>query len=255
MDQELVKRKLASTRSQAQRMIEAGEVKVPGVLVPKSSTLIDPDTEIRAAGTARRFVSRGGLKLDHAIGAFGVEVAGRHCVDVGASTGGFTDCLLQRGADHVVALDVGYGQLAWRLRSDPRVRVIERTNVRHIDPLAIGAPFDLVVVDVSFISLVTIAPALFALGHPATDYVLLIKPQFELSADLVGKGGVVKDIDSHRLAVRSTVLGLDSAGIGVLDVVPSPITGQKAGNREFLAHGRAGKPVVDLEDRVQALSI
>jgi 23S rRNA (cytidine1920-2'-O)/16S rRNA (cytidine1409-2'-O)-methyltransferase len=184
-------------------------------------------------------VGRGGEKLEGALAAFPVAVEDAHALDVGASTGGFTDCLLQAGAASVVALDVGYGQLHWRVRSDERVTIVERTNFRHVSPEAIGAPFDVVVMDVSFISVALLAGKLAAVGRRGTDYLLLIKPQFEVGKGDVGRGGIVRDPDLHRAAINVAGVALEKAGIGVLGAVPSPIMGTK-GNREFLVWGRLG---------------
>jgi 23S rRNA (cytidine1920-2'-O)/16S rRNA (cytidine1409-2'-O)-methyltransferase len=189
-------------------------------------------------------VGRGGQKLDHALEQFDVPVSGRRAIDVGASTGGFTDCLLQREAASVVALDVGYGQLHHRIRSDPRVEVVERTNVRHVDPLEVGAPFDIVVADLSFISIQLVAEALSALGADGSDWVLLVKPQFEVGRELVGSGGVVRDPAIHREAIELAVRALVATGLGVLNVVASPITGAE-GNREFFVHARRGRSTLD----------
>lgn len=211
---------------------------------PKASTLVAPDEPVDLVGDDDRFVSRGGIKLDHAIERFAVSVTGRRCVDVGASTGGFTDCLLQHGAASVVAVDVGYGQLHERLRTDPRVTVVDRTNIRHADPAALGGPFELVVADLSFISLRTVADSLAALGGEAADWILLVKPQFEVGKGRVGKGGVVRDPELQVEAIEAVAAGLDTAGIGVVGVVASPITGA-AGNREFLVHARRGPSRLD----------
>jgi 23S rRNA (cytidine1920-2'-O)/16S rRNA (cytidine1409-2'-O)-methyltransferase len=203
-------------------------------------------------GPPPRFVSRGGLKLQAALDAFPITVAGRRALDVGASTGGFTDCLLQAGARRVVALDVGYGQLDWSLRNDSRVQVVERTNIRHADLAALGAPFDLVVADLSFIGLTTVAPHLAGAGHAATDHVLLVKPQFEVGRSLVERGGLVRDPAAHRQALAMVVEALAGVGVGAVGVIPSPITGAK-GNREFLLWAREGAVLLgpgDLEEVV-----
>lgn len=206
---------------------------------PKPASLVDADASVQIVGDPPRFVSRGGDKLDAGLTAFAISVAGARCFDAGASTGGFTDCLLQRGAAAVVALDVGYGQLDWVLRRDERVTVIERTNVRTIDPTAVGAPFDLVVADLSFISLATVAPALAGLGGSSTDYVLLVKPQFEVGKDDVGKGGVVRDPQLHRAAISTVAAAMAAVGYAAAGVVASPLVGP-AGNREFLLWCAAG---------------
>lgn len=184
-------------------------------------------------GEPAPFVSRGGEKLDGALSAFGIDVARTRCLDAGASTGGFTDCLLQRGATEVVAVDVGYGQLDWKLRQDERVTVIERTNIRTADPTSIGTSFDVIVADLSFISLATVAPALASLGGEHTQYVLLVKPQFEAGKGRVGKGGVVRDPEVHRDCVEKVAGAMASVGYPAHAVVASSLVGP-AGNREFL---------------------
>ena len=225
------------SRTEARRVIDSGRVRVRGNPVPKPSTMVAPEDPLSIDGPPAQFVSRAGAKLDGAITAFDVPVKGRNAIDVGASTGGFTDCLLQRGAAHVVALDVGYGQLHDRIRSDRRVVVVERTNIRHADPVALGAPFDIVVTDLSFISLALVAPQLRALGSRGTDWILLVKPQFEAGKGLVGSGGIVRDPDVHAQAIEQAVAALDNTGVGVIGLVGSSITGTE-GNREFLIHGR-----------------
>lgn len=191
------------------------------------------------AAPTPRYVSRGGQKLEHAIATFDIEVNGRRTLDAGASTGGFTDCLLQHGVGSVVAVDVGYGQLDERLRVDPRVEVHDRTNVRLAVPSDLGGTFDLIVADLSFISLCTVAPALAALSADGADLVLLVKPQFEVGRRNVGKGGVVTDPDQQAQAVRRVAGCLEANGIGLRGMVESPIRGAK-GNREFLLWGVRG---------------
>ena len=225
-------------------MIDEGRVRVRGNPAPKPSTLVAAEDPLSIEGPPARFVSRAGAKLDGAIEAFGVPVVGRSAIDVGASTGGFTDCLLQRGASSVVALDVGYGQLHHRIRSDDRVTVIERTNVRHADPAGLGAPFDLVVADLSFISLALVAPQMSALGGPESDWVLLVKPQFEAGKGQVGRGGIVREPEVHAQAIEQAVAALAQAGVGTVGLVDSSITGAE-GNREFLVHGRRAERRVD----------
>ena len=196
------------------------------------------DCEIRVKEMPK-YVGRGGLKLEKALDAFAFDPAGKIALDAGASTGGFTDCLLQAGAESVVALDVGYGQLHWRLRSDPRVTVVERTNIRTADLDGYGAPFDIVVADLSFIGLSLVAPHLAAaLGRPG-DLVVLVKPQFEVGKDQVGKGGIVRDPDLHRAAIGSVVAAFGEVGVGMQGGVASPVTGTK-GNQEFLLWGSHG---------------
>lgn len=196
--------------------------------------MVSPQDAVHVVGLPEPFVSRSGRKLDAALEAFNVDVTEVNALDVGASTGGFTDCLLQRGAHHVLALDVGHGQLSWKIRNDPRVGVVERTNIRTADVAAVGGPFDVVVADLSFISLRTAASSLLAMGTEETDWVLLIKPQFEAGRDRVGKGGIVRDS-----VVRYDVLGKvlrHFAGIGMVcrGLITSPITGM-GGNIEYLA--------------------
>ncbi len=241
LDSELVRRGMAATRSAAHDAIVAGRVLVGGSPAAKPATLVAGDDPIAFAGEAPRWVSRSGEKLDAALDRFEVAVAGAGALDVGASTGGFTQVLLERGAARVVALDVGYGQLAWSLQTHPAVVVIDRTNFRTADPASLGAPFDVVVMDVSFIGASLLAAQLAAAGRPGSDYVVLVKPQFELERARVGSGGIVRDPDAHRDAVRRVATALAGADIGALDAMPSPITGSK-GNREFLVHGRLGTP-------------
>ncbi len=237
LDAELVRRHLVASRAEAQRAIEAGLVEVAGVVVPKAATMVAPADPVHLVAPTHPYVGRGGLKLAAALDHFEIDPQGRTCLDVGASTGGFTDCLLQRQAASVVALDVGHNQLDWRLRNDSRVRVMERTNIRHADPEEVGAPFDLVVCDVSFIGLAVVAPHLVAMGGPGTDHVVLVKPQFEVGKDEVGAKGVVRDQRLHAAAIRSVVDAFGASDVAACDVMASPITGTK-GNREFLLHLR-----------------
>jgi 23S rRNA (cytidine1920-2'-O)/16S rRNA (cytidine1409-2'-O)-methyltransferase len=233
LDAELVHRELAETRAAAQRLIAAGLVEVDGNPSPKPATMVDGAQGIRMVASDHPFVGRGGVKLAAALDAFPVVVAERRAIDVGASTGGFTDCLLQRGASSVVALDVGYGQLDWGLRQDDRVTVVERTNVRHADPAVLGAPFDIVVADLSFIGIATVAVQLARLGGRDTDHIVLVKPQFEAGRGEVGKRGIVRDPEIRAAAVLAAVGALEDAGLVVKGCIPSPITGAK-GNREYL---------------------
>lgn len=212
------------------------------MLEPKTATLVDTDTQVLLMGPAKRFVSRGGDKLDAALEAFEIDAAGRTAIDVGASTGGFTDCLLKRGVVSVVAIDVGYGQFAWRLRGDPRVTVRERMNIRHADPDDLGAPFDLVAVDLSFIGLRLLADQLVALGGTDTDWVLLVKPQFEAGREAVGAGGVVNDPGDRAVAVCGVADTFFHAGLGTSGLVSSPLRGARSGNHEFLLWLRHDAP-------------
>lgn len=233
LDAELVRRKLLPSRTAAQEAIAAGGVEVDGLVATKAATQVDDNASIRLAPEPARFVSRGGLKLEAALDTFGIAVTGRSAIDVGASTGGFTDCLLQRGAAAVAALDVGYGQIDWSIRTDPRVAVHERINARHMDVARIGGPFDVVVADLSFISLRTVAPALASAGNADADWVLLVKPQFEAGRGRVGKGGIVRDVAVRAEALRNVVESFRELGLECHGVADSPIQGAK-GNREFL---------------------
>jgi 23S rRNA (cytidine1920-2'-O)/16S rRNA (cytidine1409-2'-O)-methyltransferase len=252
LDAELVRRGLVTSRARAVEVIDAGLVTVAGAPATSASRQVAPDEAVVLAGPAPRFVSRGGEKLDAALERWGLAVDGRRVLDAGASTGGFTDCVLQRGAREVVAVDVGQGQLAWRLRSDPRVTVLERTNVRHLDALP-GGPADLAVADLSFISLRTVTPALLRLTEPDADFVLLVKPQFEAGRARVGRGGIVRDAAVRRDVLGEVVDALARAGLVVSDVIRSPLRGAD-GNVEFLARAaRTGTGVArDVLDAVTA---
>jgi 23S rRNA (cytidine1920-2'-O)/16S rRNA (cytidine1409-2'-O)-methyltransferase len=250
LDVELVRRGLARSREEARVAIAAGRVLVAGAVATKPARLVDAAEPVEVTGPGPRYVSRGGDKLAAALDAFGVGVAGRRCLDAGAATGGFTDCLLDRGAARVVAVDVGHGQLHPRLRADPRVVVRERTNVRHLRPDDVGGPFDLVVADLAFISLATVAPALVGLAAPGADLVLLVKPQFEAGRREAARGaGVIRDPVVWRRVlerVRGAFAARDAAMIGVM---VSPLVGP-AGNVEFFVHLRApgGEPARTVED-------
>ena len=227
----LAERGLFESREQARAAVLAGAVRVGGDTVTKAGQLVDVDATVEVAARPR-FVSRGGDKLARALERFAVTVAGRRAIDVGASTGGFTDCLLQAGAASVVALDVGYGQLAWSLRTDDRVTVVERTNIRSVDPAALGAPFDLVVCDVSFISLRTVMPHLRALLGPGGDLLALVKPQFEAGKARVGKKGVVRDPTVHAEVLDRAQVAARECGLVVRGLDYSPVRGPE-GNIEF----------------------
>jgi 23S rRNA (cytidine1920-2'-O)/16S rRNA (cytidine1409-2'-O)-methyltransferase len=247
LDRALVARGLAESREQAARLILAGAVSVDGVLVDKQAKLVPADARIDVISRVAPFVSRGGAKLAAALDAFHMVVKGLVAMDIGASTGGFTDCLLQRGARRVYAVDVGYGQLDWRLRHDSRVVVLERCNVRHLENSAVPDRIDLAVIDVSFISLTLVLPCAMRFLRSGGSLVTLIKPQFEVGRGQVGRGGIVRD-ESKRHAVTQKILDkaarLGLTNIGVLD---SPVPGQK-GNREILAgfclltDGHSGRP-------------
>ena len=233
-DQLLVERGLAPTRAQAQALILAGKLFAAGARVDKAGSLLAADAAIELRGEPHPFVSRGGLKLDHALTGFAIDPAGAVALDVGASTGGFTDVLLQRGAKRVYAVDVGRGQLDWKLRNDPRVVVLERTNARHLTTAEVPEPVDLVVCDASFIGLATVLPAALALARPGARLVALIKPQFEVGKGRVGKGGIVRDPVLHReVCERITHWLAETMRWRVLGLTDSPITGAD-GNIEFL---------------------
>ena len=238
LDAELVRRGLAESRATARRAIEEGKVTVSGMPATKVDALVDAATPLALRGPPARFVSRGGDKLADALERFDVDPAGRLWMDAGASTGGFTDCLLQAGASRVVAVDVGYGQLAWSLRNDDRVVTLERTNVRHLSPSDLPFAPEGVVADLSFISLALVLPALVAAAVANADYVLLVKPQFEAGKDAVGKGGVVRDATVWRRALGDVVDAARKVGLGLVAAVPSPLKGP-AGNVEFFLHLRS----------------
>ena len=250
---EMVRRGLAPSRSEAREAIEAGRVRVAGGVEAKASSLVAPDDAVTVEGEARPYVSRGGVKLAAALDAFDVDPGGRQALDAGASTGGFTDVLLQRGASHVTAVDVGYGQLAWSLRNDPRVTVLERFNVRDLRPEHLAAPPDLVVADLSFISLAKALPALVGVAADGADLVLLVKPQFEAGRADVGSGGVVRDPAVWARVIREVAEAARAVGAGPLGVIPSPVRGP-AGNVEFLLHARKGERgrEVDVDEAVRA---
>ena len=232
LDQALVERGLVTSRERAQAMVRAGLVRVAGAPTERPDQLVAADQPIEITG-ARDYVSRGGEKLAAALDAFAVDPRDRTCLDVGASTGGFTDVLLQRGAERVVAVDVGYGQLAWSLRQDPRVTVIERVNIRHLEQLP--QPADLAVIDVSFISLRLVLPRVRELLRPPGDVVALVKPQFEVGKGAVGKGGVVRDPAQHDQVLNELRRFAAEIGYQVAGQIPSPVLGTK-GNREFLLY-------------------
>jgi 23S rRNA (cytidine1920-2'-O)/16S rRNA (cytidine1409-2'-O)-methyltransferase len=246
LDAELVRRGLIGSTAEAQEAIRAGHVMVRGAPATKSTTLVGADEALAMATSRRRFVSRGGEKLAAALDAFAIDPTGRDCLDAGASTGGFTDCLLQRGARHVVSLDVGYGQLAWALRNDPRVTVLDRTSVRELEPAALPYRPSLVTADLSFISLRLVVRKLIDATAPGADLVLLVKPQFEAAREQVERGGVVRDPDVWRGTIEGVAEATRVAGAAAAGVIPSPITGP-AGNVEFLFHATVGAVVGTLD--------
>jgi 23S rRNA (cytidine1920-2'-O)/16S rRNA (cytidine1409-2'-O)-methyltransferase len=231
LDDALVSRGLAETRSRARALILAGDVLVNDVALTRAGAPVGPGDRI-ALKVAPRFVSRGGEKLDHALDTFAIDVSGRRAADFGASTGGFTDCLLQRGAARVYAIDVGYGQIAQRLRDDPRVVVMDRSNVRHLETLP--EKVDLVVIDVSFIGLRLVLPAALKVLARGGSIVALVKPQFEAGKGQVGRGGVVRDPETHRRILEQLFVNAEELDLGVVGLTASPLRGP-AGNIEFLA--------------------
>jgi len=235
LDISLLDRKLAPTRQRAQALILSGRVLVNQEPMTKTGSRISEDDVVVIKGTDMPYVSRGGIKLAEALKQFQIDAAGRHCMDIGASTGGFTDCLLQNGAANVIAVDVGYGQLAWKLRQDPRVTILERTNIRYLTIDEVPFPVDLAVIDVSFISLKIVVPAVRKFLKTGATVLSLIKPQFEVGRNRIGKGGVVKDAALHTEITLSLSQFFETIGFRVHGVVPSPITGPK-GNKEFLCH-------------------
>jgi 23S rRNA (cytidine1920-2'-O)/16S rRNA (cytidine1409-2'-O)-methyltransferase len=242
LDQLLVERGLVSSRERARSLILAGRVLVCEQKIDKPGASIPIDSPIRLLGDDLKYVSRGGLKLAAALEHWRIDVTGRACVDVGASTGGFTDCLLQHGAAHVTAVDTGFGQIHMKLRNDSRVSLLERTNARFLEPGSLPTPqagpaFTLVVVDVAFISATLVLPAVLAAAPTLAEAVILVKPQFEAGREHVGKGGIVRDPEAHKLAVERVAECVRSLDWTVVETIPSPITGAE-GNREFLLYAR-----------------
>ena len=250
LDAELVRRGLARSHEHASELIAAGRVKVSGVVATKPATGVSTDVALLVVDDPERpdYVSRGGHKLAGALEAFaGLEVTGRRCLDAGASTGGFTDVLLRNGAREVVAVDVGYGQLAWPLRQDPRVVVHDRTNIRELTPAVVGGRVDVVVGDLSFISLAVVLDALLGVVIDDGDLALMVKPQFEVGKDRVGKGGVVRDLGLRAEAVTAVATSAAAKGWGARAVVTSPLPGP-SGNVEFFLWLRRGEPAVSPDD-------
>jgi 23S rRNA (cytidine1920-2'-O)/16S rRNA (cytidine1409-2'-O)-methyltransferase len=240
LDIVLVERGLAASRERARGMILAGQVRIGGVVIAKAGHPTPADADVTLIEPDHPYVSRGGVKLAHALDVFGVDPAGRQALDVGASTGGFTDVLLRRGAPRVVALDVGHGQLDWRIRSDARVVVLERINARTLTPEALpesARAFDLAVMDLSFISVRQVLPALLPVLVPGADVIVLVKPQFEAGRDEVGKGGLVRDPAVHARVIEEVTASASALGLSRVAMTESPITGTE-GNREFFLHLR-----------------
>ena len=245
LDTLLVERGLVATRERARALILAGEVRVNGQVATKAGTAVSEDAEVTLTAPDHPYVGRGGLKLAHALDVFGLDLTGRCGLDIGASTGGFTDVMLQRGAARVVALDVGHGQLDWKIRSDPRVVTRERMNARALEPTDLPddlRQFGIVTIDVSFISLRHILPVVPALLGPGADVIALVKPQFEARREEVGKGGIIRDEAVHRRVVEEVTAAADTLGLARSGLIDSTITGME-GNREFLLHLRRGETI------------
>jgi 23S rRNA (cytidine1920-2'-O)/16S rRNA (cytidine1409-2'-O)-methyltransferase len=251
LDKLLVERGLAPTRERAQALILAGRILVDQQKLDKPGHTVSGDAELRVLGDDLRYVSRGGLKLESALRHWHIDLNGRFCLDVGASTGGFTDCMLQHGAARVLAIDTGYGQIADKLRRDPRVTLMERTNARNLVPGDLPAGISFIVMDVSFISATLLLPPVVRAVRAALEFttpletVVLIKPQFEAGREHIGKGGIVRDPAAHRLAVERVTACIDSLGGAAIQVVDSPILGTE-GNREFLMHALLSRQTAGL---------
>lgn len=247
LDKLLVERGLAASRERAQALILAGQVLVDEQKLEKAGAPVDPHSSIRLLGDDLKYVSRGGLKLEHALRHWHIDVRGKVCLDVGASTGGFTDCLLQHGAARVIAVDTGRGQIAFRLRQDSRVRLLENTNARYLTPEQLGQSAAFFAMDVSFISATLVLPAVLRAAFPEPpvrvprSLVVLVKPQFEVGREFVGKGGIVKDQAAQQRAVEKVRDCLQALGCSGIEVIDSPILGAE-GNREFLLFAQCGAP-------------
>ncbi len=254
LDLELVKRGLARSREAAQELIESGVVRVKGLPARKSSSQVSSDDSILLEGEKEGFVSRGGEKLNGALKAFSeLRIDGVSALDAGASTGGFTDVLLRQGVRKVIAVDVGYGQLAWSLQNDPRVQVIDRTNIKDLKLTDIGEPVDLIVADLSFISLRSVLSALRKLAKVDGDFLLMVKPQFEVGKERIGAGGVVRDPGLRFEAVKSVAEGAFQLGLGVRGVVASSLPGP-SGNVEYFLWLKAGAPALVEKDLLDAIA-
>lgn len=254
LDQLVFDRGFAESRERAKTTVMSGLVYVNGQKADKPGMPVSPDVELEVRGAAIPFVSRGGFKLDKALKVFPIDPQGLHCIDCGASTGGFTDVLLQHGAAKVYAVDVGYGQLAWKLRQDARVINLERTNLRYVTPEQIPEPLDLAVMDVSFISIRLVLPAVHALLKDGADLVCLIKPQFEAGREEVGKKGVVRDAAVHEEVINGILVFAPTVGFSVLGLDYSPIKGPE-GNIEYICHLKKGSfetPAIDVAAVVRA---
>jgi len=255
LDAELVRRGLARSREHAADLIESRSVLVTGIPASKPASQVTAETSIVLQGDRDDFVSRGGHKLAGALAKFSeIVVTGKRCLDAGASTGGFTDVLLRAGAEEVVAVDVGYGQLAWELRQNPKVKILDRTNIRHLTGDVVGAAIDLVVADLSFISLTLVLPALAAVSKPDADYVLMVKPQFEVGRERLGAGGVVRDPGLRMSAVLEVAESAYDVGLGTKGITASPLPGP-AGNVEYFLWLQRGAPEINESDLQRAVEI
>ncbi|MGO9404192.1 MAG: TlyA family RNA methyltransferase [Terriglobales bacterium] len=245
LDKLLVDRGLAPSRERAQALILAGKVLVNEQKIEKAGALIDSGSAsvLRLLGADRRYVSRGGLKLEKALEHWRIDLQGKVCLDVGASTGGFSDCMLQHGAAKVIAVDTGYGQMDFGLRNDPRIRLLEKTNARYLKPGDVGEPIDFIAMDVSFISATLVLPAVLRSASGCGEIVVLVKPQFEAGRELVGKGGIVRDESAQRAAVAKVEAALLDLGCVHTEWIESPILGGE-GNREFLLHAEFSPPAI-----------
>jgi 23S rRNA (cytidine1920-2'-O)/16S rRNA (cytidine1409-2'-O)-methyltransferase len=244
LDKLLLERGVVPSRERAQALVLAGKVLVNGQKIEKSGASVNTDVEIRLLGEDLKYVSRGGLKLEHALAHWKINVAGKICLDVGASTGGFTDCLLQQGAARIIAVDTGHGQIAFQLRQDSRVRLLEKTNARYLTADQVDELVDLIVMDVSFISATLVLPAVIAAAFPqeasersGRQLIVLVKPQFEAGRDHIGKGGIVRDPEIQQQAVERVRSAIEALGAIATDVIESPILGAE-GNREFLLYAK-----------------
>lgn len=242
LDKLLLERGLFPSRERAQALILAGKVLVNEQKVDKAGAQVEPDSVIRLLEQDLKYVSRGGLKLECALDHWQIDLNGKTCMDVGASTGGFTDCMLQHGAARVIAIDTGYGQMDFKIRQDPRVRLLEKTNARYLAHNDLGEFVDFIAVDVSFISVTLVLPALIKAGFPENApgriIIVLVKPQFEVGRELVGKGGIVRDEEAQAAAVEKVRASLNALGTEQAEVIDSPILGAE-GNREFLLYARS----------------
>jgi 23S rRNA (cytidine1920-2'-O)/16S rRNA (cytidine1409-2'-O)-methyltransferase len=243
LDKLLVDRGLTTSRERAQALILAGKVLVNEQKIEKAGASIDSGSALRLLGEDLRYVSRGGLKLEKALEYWRIDLHGKVCLDVGASTGGFSDCMLQHGAAKVIAVDTGYGQMDFGLRNDPRIRLLEKTNARYLEPSDVGEPIDFIAMDVSFISATMVLPAVIRAASSCVQLVVLVKPQFEAGRELVGKGGIVRDESAQRAAVARVEAALAELGCVRSEWIESPILGG-GGNREFLLHAEFSPPAI-----------